>query len=167
MIRFFNIPYRLALYGALAFFVLPGLCVWILLVTAPTLERLKHEGVRAVAEVTYVSAPYDRVRATRGGGQRDVHYRYQARDGMVFEAQIREYAWLKRPSRVGDTFGVTYLPDAPHLHETDRGGRLADRGAVPVVLLIALVLGALALREWYNRPARWEGPRLWPPISLG
>lgn len=163
--RIFNVPYRLFLFSGLSL-TLPGLMLWIVVVHLPLLAELDRIGQRAVAEVTFVSAAYDRVRATRGGGVRDVHFRFATDDGTSVEGVITEYAYARNRTAVGDTFGITYNPDDPSIYDTDRGGRYADEGMlIPLGGLSLLVLG-LSAWEWRRLPPGWRGPRLWPLIQI-
>lgn len=165
MIWIFNMPYRMALLvGLLILF--PGMMLWIWFVNVPILDRLEREGQRTVAHVTFVSAPYDRVRATRGGGQRDIHYQFSAADGTQVEGVITEYQHVRRVTQVGDTFGITYWPRLPQVHDTDRGGRYGGTEMLIPLAVLWLVIVGLMIHEWRNRPDPWEGPKLWPPVRF-
>ena len=164
MIRFFNVPYRffvVALIGPLCL----GMSAWILVVRMPVQEALEARGVTAVA-VVETSYNYRDHRPTRGGRTEVITYRFTTADGRVLTPKMRKSYNYDRPVEVGRRIEVTYLPDDPAKHFTSLRPHYTRAAMAYLLLPLALVGFGLAVHYRRQVPRGWEGPKLWPPVSI-
>ncbi|MEM8871729.1 MAG: hypothetical protein AAGB10_09215 [Pseudomonadota bacterium] len=163
--RIFNTPYRLALFT-----VLPPLFVclalWSAVVRMPVQLDLEERGVRTTAVVEAVSAKFRTTWATPGGRSVRISYRFTTRAGDVIQDRMRRSYNYNAPVTAGRQFSLTYLPEAPHKHFSSLQPRYASWFTTYAFLGLAVVFVALAIYEYWRRPAGWTGPRLWPPVTF-
>lgn len=165
--RVFNIPYRLFIFSLTTASIL-GACIWIALYNLPILKALEERGEAAVAEVTWAGEPYwvfQRGNYSRIAWRQDMRYAYVTRAGDRIEDAKTMTKHAARNLRVGRTFDLVYLPDRPHIHNSSYGNGYADVGMIYALLALGAVCAFMIFYCWRQRPADWEGPKLWPPLS--
>lgn len=160
----FNTPYRLALFSILVpvFLVLS---LYIAVVRMPVQEALEARGVTTTAVVQHIA--YERsIRPTPGGKTEIVTFRFRTRSGEVEQHTLRRSDNYSNPLRVGRNFQVTYLPEAPEKHFSSLDPDYATWFSVYASGFASVVLGLLALYEYWRKPAGWPGPKLRPMIAF-
>ena len=165
--KVFNIPYRLFMFALLAVSTCVA-CLFILIVNMPILNDLEARGIHTQAEVLSISAPYmifQRGNYSRVGWRQDMRYGYHTQDGQWIEDEKTLVKQNAKTVRAGRKFDLVYLPDRPHVHDSDLGNGYGGMGMVYALSIMSLFCLGMAVVLARRLPKGWDGPKLWPPLS--
>lgn len=165
--KVFNVPYRLFMFALLTVSTCFA-CLFILVVNMPILNALEARGIHTQAEVLSITRPYvifQRGNYSRIGWRQDMRYGYLTQAGDWIEDEKTLVKQNARTVHVGRQFDLVYLPDRPHVHDSDLGNGYGGMGMLYALSIMSLFCAGLSVILARRLPEGWGGPKLWPPLS--